>query len=207
MISELYEWLERWAVERSAEPAYVRVCADGSRAVLETWGSLANRVRVEADRFAREHAAGARVLVEAGEPQRAAVGVLGALAAGLSVMPVGADVPEGRVRELCGRLGAVDARGGVAQVHTTWASRGKTVRGELLLSSSGTTGEPRVVARGVGALDAVAGAMAGALRLDGESRVLAVVPRVIRMAWSTRCWRRCGRGRRCWWRGGWTRGG
>ncbi|MDB5300191.1 MAG: hypothetical protein JWO87_1854, partial [Phycisphaerales bacterium] len=164
-----------------------------------TWHELARRVDVLAGTLRRDLPPGGAVMLCSGNRPEYTVAFLGCLAAGMTVFPVAPDIagPEllsaaqrskaaGLVaigqaipaaREVFTTAAPFHDLGPDAVLHTLpqWGIPPSTGPA-LLLLSSGTTGQPKIVRRDGAALDAVSSAMAEAIQFTADDRVLAAVP-------------------------------
>ena len=164
-----------------------------------TYGRLAQTTLHLAGRLRRELPAGGVVIVCGANAPELIPAVLGVLTAGMRVFPTHPGLSEPELRRAAGGsqavavigdgrtlrvLGDADLRridlGSVTDVPTgasgpAWEDFDQRSSG-LLLQSSGTTGRPKIVRRLAPALDAVAHAVAAAVGLRPEDRVLAAIP-------------------------------
>jgi len=164
-----------------------------------TYGRLAQRTLHLAGRLCRELPPGEVVIVCGVNAPDLLPAVLGVLTAGMTVFPTHPGLTEPELRRAAvgsravavigdGRtlrmLGDADLRridlGSAADVPAgvstpAWGDFDQRQSG-LLLQSSGTTGPPKIVHRRAQALDAVAFAVASAVGLRPEDRVLAAIP-------------------------------
>ncbi|MDB5357241.1 MAG: putative fatty-acid--CoA ligase [Phycisphaerales bacterium] len=163
-----------------------------------TWRELTRRVDLLAV-LGRDLPAGATVMLCSGNRPEYTVAFLACLAAGITVFPVAPDIAGPELLSAARRSNAagiitigqsvLSAREAFtttvpfrdlapdALLHTQ--PRWETARGTepaLLLLSSGTTGQPKIVRRNGAALDAVASATADAIHFSPDDRVLAAVP-------------------------------
>lgn len=86
----------------------------------------------------------------------------GALLAGRSVLPISPDAPAAELDRVRSALKSLD----------------RSQPASLLLTTSGTTGSPKIVRRTIESLDAVAAAMVAAIGFTAADRVIAAVPLV-----------------------------
>ena len=198
MALRLIEKLREHAGER---PGEIALRAAGNRRVEPiTWPDLARQVEAVAACLDQHLPAGAPVLLCLANRPENVVAFLGILAAERTVFPVPADsaVPElARLARKSSAAGAIVSpetapllsnrfSGSIAipepgsgtRLLVTPEHDGAAVNTgpALLLQSSGTTGEPKIVRREGPSLDAVSANMAEACGFTREDRVLAAVP-------------------------------
>ncbi len=164
-----------------------------------TYGHLAQATLHLAGRLRRELPAGGVIIVCGANAPELIPAVLGVLTAGMTVFPTHPGLTEPELRRAVGGSRAVavigdgrtlrvladenllridlgsatDVPAGVST--PAWDDFDQRHSG-LLLQSSGTTGRPKIVRRLAPALDAVAHAVAAAVGLRPEDRVLAAIP-------------------------------
>jgi long-chain acyl-CoA synthetase len=172
-------------------PAYVS--ADGAR-TLE-YAQLVERIDALAVAVAPQLSPGAGVLLRCGNRIEYPIWFLALLSCGADVLPVSTELADSELRQAAERIGAqavvADDAARVAlrdDVSTGWpiefaiecpehlGARVDRSPGNLLLASSGTTGQPKVVRRSAASLDAVSRNMAEAIEFSPADRVLASVP-------------------------------
>lgn len=124
------------------------------------------------------------------------VALLGALRAGAEILPLAPDLPVAQIADLLGRTHTSISIGG-PEVLTAAAAAGcrkgialdrllaeapetgeppPAPGGALLLTTSGTTGTPKIVRRRLAALDAVATSCARAIGVCADDRLLLTIP-------------------------------
>ncbi|HEY8120731.1 MAG TPA: long-chain fatty acid--CoA ligase [Myxococcota bacterium] len=180
-MSELSAALERHARERGGVPAL----RDAERTV--TWRELRTAVSALAARFGAL-APGARVLAVLPNGALLASALLAALEAEVELLGIAPRTPRAALAELAARLDAerVLAAPGAgieaealdfAALLAVPARRPAPARGgAILLTTSGTTGAPRIVRRSARAVDAIAASTARALALTPDDCSLLAIP-------------------------------
>lgn len=198
MSLRLIENLRRRATDRSGEPALC--CAGRGDAGAMVWGELARRVDGIAGELRRHLPAGATVLLCGPYDPDFIAAFLGVLAGELTLfpMPVDSAGPElqcgGRASAAAGAIVSersacllrscfteqIEISGLGAGLRFLLSRRWEFPRQwpgpALLLQSSGTTGEPKIVRRDGAAIDAVSQNMAEACGFTDRDRVLAAAP-------------------------------
>ena len=184
---------------RPDEPALreVDVCRGPGR--LMSYRELAGAIGSVAATIDRELPAGAAVMLCYPNRAECVVGFFGVLAAGRTVFPVHPNLTDAELKTAAERsrargvigderairvLGSsglveigVPAEGGTSATPESWPVCRNTSEGaRLLLQSSGTTGQPKIVQRSGPSLDAVARNVADSARLTPDDRVLGLVP-------------------------------
>jgi acyl-CoA synthetase (AMP-forming)/AMP-acid ligase II len=170
MAMELIERIERTARREPSKPAYIHV-ANGQTL---SYGQLAQSLRGPR--------AGGRLVLHGGNELALAPLLLRLIGGGADVLAVGRATPAGQCMELAQRIG-----GSGVFPEQRWESLLRDDRplaalsqspggGALLLATSGSTGSSRVVRRTAASLDAMARAVADAIGMNGDDRVLMMLP-------------------------------
>jgi acyl-CoA synthetase (AMP-forming)/AMP-acid ligase II len=195
--SLLIESLERHAHTRPGKVAVRGVGDDGALVEL-TWSELRTAAADDAVRFRDAHAP---IVLQTPHGVRLLIGLLGALWARCTVLPLPAAMPALEVeavrtrlaRASSGRQGASasgrqgasasgrqgassSGRQGASASGRQGASSKSERGGALLLTSSGTTGQPKIVRREQASLDALGTACMAALGVDTHDTLLLPVP-------------------------------
>lgn len=186
----LLDILARHAAERPDEVALRSLPQCDSRPTW-TWRGLFGAARNAAFRAA-EAARGGPLVVQAGNTPALVPVLTGAIAAGVDILPVSPRLTDGEIAELVALIGARSMVAG-DDVVPSRASGTRPLRlshllagvdgagdlpggGGLLLPTSGTTGEPKVVRRLEAALRAVGEALVSVHGLGSCDRVLLALP-------------------------------
>lgn len=182
---ELLDRVERWAYEAPQRIGY----AEPHSGRTLTYGELIERVR--ALRCSIQPAT--VVMLRCSNRIEYPIWFLAILSAGASVFPVSVELAHAELQQLARRaaVGAIVAddaaltalRDDVAVALPIERARqvdgsppASASSGDLLLASSGTTGEPKIVRRSAASIDAVARNMVEAIGFTCDERVLASVP-------------------------------
>jgi long-chain acyl-CoA synthetase len=198
--SLLYQSLIAHAAGSPKAPAVIMVDAIGVPVRVVTYGDLLGAVATLAERLYREIEPRAVVVLRSSNSPEYIAWFVALLAAGLRVLPTHPQLAPCELGALCRAVGAVavvaedplpdTSTGLVIPVDRAFVSLGCAglvlletagythgdLSGELLLQSSGSTGEPKLVVRSAAALDAMAVAGAEALGLSESDRVVLAVP-------------------------------
>ncbi len=186
---ELLKQIERHALATPHRAAYVETatgCSMSFRQLVDRFHALRAHTRTALN-------AGDVVLLRCANSVEFAPWLLALLSNGLRVLPVSLELTISELRSLVARASvraivADDAsrRALVNHVPTGWSPdcvcdrhterSDSSPTGELLLASSGTTGEPKIVRRTSTSLDAVAKNMVDAIGFRQTDHVLACVP-------------------------------
>jgi long-chain acyl-CoA synthetase len=184
---ELLDRVERWAREAPGHIAYVEA-AGGGRTL--TYRELVERVRAVRGSIRPATV----VMLRCPNRIEYPIWFLAILSAGASVFPVSVELAQAELRQLAQRaqVGAIvadkatlaalrdDIAVGLlierARREDALPSPVSSSPGDLLLASSGTTGEPKIVRRSASAIDAVSRNMVEAIGFARDDCVLASVP-------------------------------
>ena len=166
--SELFDRLRRAATDAGDAVA----CADG-RTTL-TYAALYSAACGAAHHLAAAHARPGVVLLRASNECGFFPWFLGALQAGLSVMPLSRALPAAEVAALQDALHALAVLDAADPAPSASAPPGGA-SGDLLLATSGSTDRPKIVVRSAASLDAVARNTVEAIGIAAGDRVLAAV--------------------------------
>jgi len=141
-----------------------------------TWKQLDDRSQWLANSLRRQLPAGSVIALIGSNQPKFAAAFLAALRAGMAAFPM-AGGPE--VKELARRAGAAMILGPRISIEGEGAMSGESQTSStaaLLLTSSGTTGRPKIVRRSAASLNAVIEAMCGSIGFGPADRVLAMAP-------------------------------
>lgn len=193
---QLLAQVERHARERPNAPA-IGHAASGADLHDLTWSALHSRIQACAALFAAHLSPGDVLMLCSSNRAEFTAAFLGGLQAGLRVFPVSPSLtpPELKVAAehtgARGLIGNAESRAALqnavrhiwnidaaidAPAAPTASIAGAAEKSALLLHSSGTTGLPKIVVRSGRSLDAVARAMADAIGIRADDRVIACVP-------------------------------
>lgn len=188
-MSERFALLERITEVAAADPARVAY-HDTKTGKRLSYGELIAAVGSVRTFLKRDISAGDVVMLQCGNRIEFAVWFLALIAQGQGVYPISPQSTEAEAAVLAERVRAAAVVGAraLASVPRHWAiesalsltgdasAHAIEPGGYLLLSSSGTTGSPKIVQRSRQSLDAVAHAMVNAIGFVSADRVLACVP-------------------------------
>lgn len=193
--------LAEYADSRGGAVAIVESDERGGAARGMRFAELASAVEAFARRLEARFGCGEVLLVCLPNRAECTIAMLGALRAGMTALLVSPDLSGAELRAIerlvkpvavvgdpaCSPgLGQMSAASATAELDTAAATRGLALRTEprgvkragLMLISSGTTGEPKIVYRTPASIDAVAHDVAAALALTPDDCVLAMIPLV-----------------------------
>jgi acyl-CoA synthetase (AMP-forming)/AMP-acid ligase II len=184
---ELFDRIERTAAQTPTRPAYIELRSDRSL----DYAALHQRSRALAVHIASQLQPNSVALLRSANQIEFPIWFLALLSAGIHVCPVIPELTARELRQLAHRTGATVVIGSEnLDLPTNWPidfqpptaiasnpnRNSDTTPGDLLLASSGTTGEPKIVRRNASSLDAVSAAMVDAIRFTESDQVLASVP-------------------------------
>jgi acyl-CoA synthetase (AMP-forming)/AMP-acid ligase II len=175
---ELLDRLWRWETDRGRGIAYVgpMTMTDGGNTEHLTWSTLAQRVRNLARELKQRIPEKTVVLVSLENALDFPIAFLAVLASGRSVFPVNPDLAPPERREAIERSGAAATIEQDLKIESLPTSPPPIDQASLLLSSTGTTGRPKIVLRPANSVDAVSRNMVEAIGFTANDRVLATVP-------------------------------
>lgn len=197
MTLQLLEKLQSHAKERPDEIATRQIIPDSGHVL--SWRQLQEQVETLTADLKRDFPADATVMLCSGNRAEYVVAFLAILAAELTVFPIAPDIAAAELFSAAERSGAVallsigqealPIQGAFATprampqlshdaiLHVNLARSRRPCDGPaLLLLSSGTTGQPKIVRRTAASVDAVSKAMVRAIGFSPADRVLATTP-------------------------------
>ena len=183
----LLQRVRTWAKTFPAKLAYVDAKTNSSL----NYGALNQRV-VSLQLYLQKRVhTGDTVLLRCGNRVEFPIWFLALIANGCAICLANPDLTVTEIEQLAGRTGAAAIIGGASlgsstlplidienamQCETCESPAPHAPPGTLLLASSGTTGQSKIVRRSAASIDAVAAAMVDAIRFSTEDDVLASVP-------------------------------
>jgi acyl-CoA synthetase (AMP-forming)/AMP-acid ligase II len=187
-MSSLLNRLAQHAAERPDAPAYSAAAAGSI-----SWRELASRAAAVADALRQQLSPGAVVILSCGNQLEYPIAFLGILAAGCTAFPIYPTAAGAELLRAAKDSSAVSIIGDDRAMRllgpsvkfvlpiTSLPSGGHSAidqnsTGDLLLQSSGTTGEPKILRRTGASLDTVASAMVEAIGFRSNDRVLMTIP-------------------------------
>jgi acyl-CoA synthetase (AMP-forming)/AMP-acid ligase II len=187
-MSSLLNRLAQHAAERLDAPAY---CASAAGSI--SWRKLASGAAAVANSLRQQLSPGTVVILSCGNQLEYPIAFLGILAAGCTAFPISPTAADAELLRAANDSSAVAVIGDDRALRllgpsakfalpiTSLPSGGQATihqnpTGDLLLQSSGTTGEPKILRRTGASLDAVASAMVEAIGFRSDDRVLMTIP-------------------------------
>jgi len=163
--------LARHAERKPDVPAFI----DAASGEQIRWRVLLNRVNALAGELRSKAAENSVVLIRLPNSCEFPTAFLGTLASGCTAFPISPDTPASQLESLAQQTGArVLIEPGELKMLSTMPRT--DVPAGLLLLSSGSTGQPKIVCRSLESLSIVSDQMCQSIGIDGNDRVLATVP-------------------------------
>jgi acyl-CoA synthetase (AMP-forming)/AMP-acid ligase II len=167
----MFQALARHAAQKPDAPAFI----DAASTAQLSWRGLHDRVVAISVELRSKVPEASVVLIQLPNSCEFPAAFLGVLAAGCTAFPISRDTPASQVKaiqEISGASALIDSSG----LTPFTSARRRIMPATLLLLSSGSTGNPKIVCRSLASLRAVSDQMCQSIGIVAADRVLATVP-------------------------------